>query len=87
MSAESNPKYRRINFRVSEYEYAAIISAKEVLGMSAREVIEILMQPCAPCSAPEILIQKKKNTKAQLSIKRNLLCKNQLRLQKKYHIV
>lgn len=71
-SKESQARYHRIYIRLNPYEYNFFAKAKEELGLSAREVIEFLSQPCD--LAAEMVIYNKKKTKS-MPVQKGFLCK------------
>lgn len=69
------PDYKRINFRVSEYEYNKFVEVKQKLRLSARKFIEQLSSQ--PCNAPEIIIYNKRKTKS-ITLPKNFLKRDEI---------
>lgn len=65
--------YRKIQLRVSEYEWTKFKELKDK-GFSARAVIEIITQTCTPCTDTEILVFNKNNQ--AVKIKKKILNSN-----------
>lgn len=67
-------KYNKVYLRVTQWEMKQFIDAKELLGLSVRQVIEGANKPCDHCKGIEVQIFNKRKNKS-ITIKKGLLCK------------